>query len=64
MLLHFNYPPHEAGVRARTIYLTQIGYPCERSDLERFVSRHAPNLEDWLQAYDLRRAVECLEENT
>ncbi|WP_127557386.1 TetR/AcrR family transcriptional regulator [Saccharospirillum alexandrii] len=89
MLLRFNYPPHEAGVRARTIYLTQIGYismhthetkavrigrfadyiliftghPCERSDLERFVSRHAPNLQDWLQAYDQRRAAECLETN-
>lgn len=84
MLIQFDYPPHEAGVRARTIYLTQIGYismhtrethevrigrvadyvqvftgqPCQRSDLERFVSRHAPNLKDWLQAYDHRRAEE------
>lgn len=89
MLLRFDYSPHEAGVRARTIYLTQIGYismhtvetkavrigriaeyvqiftghPCERSDLERFVSRHAPNLQDWLKAYDQRRATECLETN-
>lgn len=85
MLIRFDYPPHEAGVRARTIYLTQIGYismhtreskevrigrvaeyvqvftgqPCRRSDLERFVSRHAPDLKDWLQAYDERRAAEC-----
>ncbi|MEX1056284.1 MAG: TetR/AcrR family transcriptional regulator [Natronospirillum sp.] len=84
MLLHFNYPAHEAGVRARTIYLTQIGYismhtretkavrigrmadyiqvftgqPCQRSDLERFVARHAPNLKDWLLAYDQRRVLE------
>lgn len=85
MLIRFDYSPHEAGVRARTTYLTQIGYismhtretkevrigrvaeyvqvftgqPCERHELERFVSRHAPNLKDWLLAYDKRRAAEC-----
>lgn len=84
LLVRFGYPPHEAGVRARTTYLTQIGYismhtqeskeirigrvaeyvqvftgqPCKRSDLERFVSRHAPNLKDWMSAYEERRAVE------
>ncbi|WP_051208171.1 TetR/AcrR family transcriptional regulator [Saccharospirillum impatiens] len=85
MLLNFDYPPHEAGVRARTIYLTQIGYismhtretkavrigrmadyiqvftghPCPRAELERFVSRHAADLQHWLQAYDQRRTLEC-----
>ncbi|WP_240753870.1 TetR/AcrR family transcriptional regulator [Natronospirillum operosum] len=84
MLIRFGYGPHEAGVRARTTYLTQIGYismhtretkavrigrvaeyvqvftgqPCERRDLERFVSRHAPDLKDWMSAYEERRAVE------
>ncbi|GGX43612.1 TetR/AcrR family transcriptional regulator [Saccharospirillum salsuginis] len=83
MLIRFGYSEHEAGVRARTTYLTQIGYismhtqesteerigrvaeyvevftgqPCERSDLERFVSRHAPNLTDWMAAYDDRGAL-------
>lgn len=87
MLIRFGYPPHEAGVRARTTYLTQIGYismhtqeskavrigrvaeyvqvftgqPCKRHDLERFVSRHAPNLRDWMSAYAERRAEECQE---
>jgi AcrR family transcriptional regulator len=82
MLIRFGYAPHEANVRARTTYLTQIGYismhtqesketriarvaeyvqvftgqPCERRDLERFASRHAPNLKDWMLAYQERRA--------
>lgn len=85
MLARFGYAPHEAGVRARTTYLTQIGYismhtqeskeirigrvaeyvqvftgqACKKNDLERFVSRHAPNLNDWMLAYEERKAVEC-----
>ncbi len=84
MLVHFGYSPHEAGVRARTTYLTQIGYismhtqetkevrigrvaeyvqvftgqVCEREDLARFVSRHAPDLKEWMLAYEERRAAE------
>lgn len=87
MLLNFDYPAHEANVRARTIYLTQIGYismqtveskavrigrmadyiqvftgkPCQRAELERFVSRHAPDLQGWLDDYDQRRIAECQE---
>jgi len=33
------------------------GQPCRRSDLERFVSRHAPSLSDWKAGYDRLRAV-------
>ena len=83
MLMRYGYSEHEAGVRARTTYLTQIGYismhtretleerigrvaeyvevftgqPCRRSDLERFVSRHAPNLAEWMAGYDRQRAA-------
>lgn len=83
MLEGFGYSDHEAGVRARTTYLTQIGYismhtqesteerigrvaeyvevftgqPCHRSDLARFVSRHAPSLAQWMADYDQRRAA-------
>jgi len=83
MLVRHGYTEHEAGVRARTTYLTQIGYismhtqesteerigrvaeyvevftgqPCRRPDLERFVSRHAPSLADWMAGYDRQKAA-------
>gem|GEM_PF-6043984 len=28
-------------------------------DLERFASRHSPNLKDWMLAYNEPRAAEC-----
>lgn len=80
MLIGFGYAAHSANVRARTTYLTQIGYismrtqetkderigrvaeyvhvftgqSCQRQDVERFASRHASLLSDWMQGYDKR----------
>lgn len=56
----FGFPPHTAGVRARTIYLVQIGYISmqTREDLDLRMSRMADYAEISTGKQPMRRELE------